>query len=241
MKQHRPRVDDHGRAFAGSQLQVQVYVSRRMTQLSEAVGMAIGVEPASITWVAPLEEQRFIEPMDGAFLDALQLGHLRSQLSEFWPRRGPSWDALAVVTGAGSPAAFILAEGNSYPAEILGPGCMAQTSRTTIEQAINRSKAYFGVDPQLDWMGELYQYANRLAHVHFLIESTGRPAWLVNLCFIDDVTRVPTGIEEWREELSRIKTRLGFAEAVPHNVDVFLPALRRGVLVEADSVTQGFA
>jgi hypothetical protein len=122
MKGHRPRVDDHGRAFAGSQLQTQIYVSRRTVQLSEAVGRAIGVVPASIAWVAPLEDHRFREPMDGAFLDALQLGHLRPQLAAFWPKRGPSWDALAVVTGGDGPEAFILAEGKSYLAEMLGRG-----------------------------------------------------------------------------------------------------------------------
>jgi hypothetical protein len=90
-------------------------------------------------------------------------------------------------------------------------------------------------------MGELYQYANRLAHVHFLIEHAGRPAWLVNLCFTDDTTRVPTRIDEWLDELPRIKKRLSFTGAVPHSADVFLPGLPRDALVDAKSATKADA
>src|SRR2546423_2873618 len=89
------RRDDEGRAFAGSQLQMQLYVARREEELTAAVLKALHSSGASlhrIDWVAPLERKRFSEPCDGSFLELLGLGQLRAQLADFWPKGGPRWD-----------------------------------------------------------------------------------------------------------------------------------------------------
>jgi hypothetical protein len=86
------RVGDHGRAYAGSQLQVQIYVSRRRSELDPAVLDALntqGVEFDRVEWIAPLEEQRFSEPMDAAFLQALGGARFTPDLRRFWPTGGP--------------------------------------------------------------------------------------------------------------------------------------------------------
>jgi hypothetical protein len=96
--QRRQRVDSEGRAFAGSQRQIQTYVNERSKELSVAVAMALGFEEeahTNISWVSPLVSQKYAEYRDEDFLRAVGLAHLASDLRHFWPNRGPCWDALA--------------------------------------------------------------------------------------------------------------------------------------------------
>jgi hypothetical protein len=126
-----------------------------------------------------------------------------------------------------------LVEGKSYPAELLGGGCKAaEPARTRIEMSLNAAKARFNARPNADWLGPLYQYANRLAHVHFLRDMCGVPAFLANLCFVDD-PHCATSETEWRARLRELKVQLGFSDGVPHTVDVFLKARTRRELVGA--------
>jgi len=234
MDKPKRRVDEAGRAYAGSQLQTQIYVSHRPAELSAAVAEAIDVDPAGVTWVAPRSDHGYKEPMDGRFLDALGLPHLRPALRKFWPRRGPSWDALGVALDREGEPTFILAEGKSYPAEMLGGGCAAgEDSLRLIKTSLAETKVFFGVEGEVDWTGACYQYANRLAHVHFLRRETGRQVWLVNLCFTDDQTRNPTPRGAWEAGLVEIKKRLGFGGTIPFSADVFLPGLARTALFES--------
>jgi hypothetical protein len=234
------RRDSQGRAFAGSQLQVQLYVNRRRSELDAAVLAALAqgqIEAPFLEWRSPLEEHRFKEQMDGGFLRALDLGRLKTKLAEFWPRSGPRWDALAILRSngrAGSLAGYVLVEGKSYPGEIYGPGCKAvpkSPQAELISKSLRSTKHRLGIAESSDWSGQLYQYANRLAHVCFLREKTGMPVWLVNLCFTQD-PRTPHSEQAWRTELNGVKSELGCgSEGVPFTVDVLLPARSREELL----------
>jgi hypothetical protein len=87
-----PRCDDAGRAYKGSQLQVQLYTNRRQPQLAAEIVRSI---PAAATcetlvaWLAPLEVNKFIELRDGASIEAFGLASYVSDLKAFWPRSGP--------------------------------------------------------------------------------------------------------------------------------------------------------
>jgi len=181
------RVDDLGRAYAGSQLQIQIYLSRREPELTASVVTALhnaGVYLENIQWLSPLEKEKFVELRDGAFLERLGLPGLRSELSAFWPKRGPQWDGLALFTPG---PRILLIEAKSYPEEMIGSGCQASPiSRNLIEKSIAKTKRWLRVNENVDWLGPLYQYANRLAHVYFLREIGQIETWLVNLCFFDD-------------------------------------------------------
>jgi hypothetical protein len=73
--------------------------------------------------------------------------------------------------------------------------------------------------------------ANRLAHVCFLREETGRPSWLMNLCFTSDRSTQHSETE-WQVALKVIKVELGFgARPAPYTVDIFLAARGRTELV----------
>lgn len=232
MTEKEKRADELGRAFKGSQLQVQVYVNRRQAELSTAIGDALGLAGSSIIWVSPLEHDGFKELQDKAFLEAVGQLSAGMNLAEFWPANGPVWDALATVRVSGSPEGVMLAEGKSYPGEMRSDGCKATPdSRSKIEAALERTRGWLGAGDSQAWMGDYYQFANRLAHLFFFRELVGVPAWLVSLCFTDD-PHCPTSIDEWRMGLAGAREALGLAgRHIPFYADVFLPARAREELV----------
>ncbi len=225
------RVDDQGRAFAGSQLQMQIYVNRRPAELAQAVGLKTGLDAESIEWVSPLEKDLFREVKDREFLETVGCGEHAAALAEFWPQRGPVWDGLGKVSEPSK--GVILLEGKSHLPEIFGNGCQAAPkSKEKILSALAKAKEWAKADPAADWTGPLYQSANRLAHLYFFREVLGVPTWMVNVHFIDD-PHSPTSLEEWHAGLSLVKKQLGLTSPMPYTADVFLPACRRIELLEA--------
>lgn len=225
------RVDDFGRAYAGSQLQIQTYVNRRRQQLDAAILEALpdlAQGGASLQWVSPLEEDRFAEYQDESFLAALGLLELAGELAQFWPQGGPKWDALAKIHwNHDGLSGVLLLEAKSYPQEMFSSGCLAcESSRTRIISSLDAARLWLGADVA-DWTGPLYQYANRLAHLYFLRRVAGIPTWLVNLCFAGDPHR-PTPVMVWKEELRCVKALLGLGErTIPYCADVILDAAGR--------------
>lgn len=239
MTERKPRVDRLGRAYAGSQLQIQIYVNRRQVELSRGVVDALpslaSLNP-HLRWVSPLERKKFAEYQDRAFLEAVELDYVAGSLSTFWPRGGPSWDALAVVelNQRAHHKGVILVEAKSHPSEIYGSGCQASPrSRRKIEAALDQTKRWLGVPEDADWTGPLYQSANRLAHLYFFREVVNTPAWLVNVYFVGD-SYSPTSRADWRPALAQVKAELGLAGiAIPNAAELFLQAGERRELVAA--------
>lgn len=228
-------------ADRGSQLQVQLYVNRRPHELTDAVleqvpGLAAAAR--ALAWTAPLERDGFAEPRDRAFLSAVGYEDYAPQLAEFWPARGPAWDALAVAILPGGRPGVVLLEAKSHPAEIYGRGAQASPgSRSRIAEALAETRRWLGLseDPT-GWLDPLrpdepghssvYQSANRLAHLYWLRERMRVQAWLVNLLFVDDKTHWPTSRAEWNAALPAVEQDLGLAAgAVPYVAHVFLPGL----------------
>lgn len=224
------RLDQTGRASAGSQRQVQTYVNERQDVLTKAVCEVLPVLCAPGThlrWVSPLKQNGYVEYQDNRFLKALCLEQLSDSLQTFWPRGGPVWDALALVesNSDGSGVGVVMVEAKSYPDEIRGIGCRAsRASRPQIEKALAVTKQWLGVPVSYDWMGPYYQSANRLAHLYFLREIGHVCAWLINLYFVDD-RHSPTSREKWRQELAVVRTDMGLAHTnVPLTAELFLDA-----------------
>jgi len=180
--------------------------------------------------VSPLEIDNFAEYQDRAFLKAIGFDYLAGTLYKFWPSGGPTWDALAAVEfeGAGKSRGFVLLEAKSHPEEIYGTGCRASPrSRKKIEAALEQTKRWLGIQANVDWIGPLYQSANRLAHLYFFREIVNLPAWLANIYFLND-PHSPTNREEWLAALAEVKQELGLSHiTVPYTVDVFLGAKHR--------------
>jgi len=238
------QIDAEGRASAGSRLQVQIHVNRRHEYLSQSVLDSLPDLSSSVSvlqWVSVLESEHFEEHRDAAFLRRLGLIGLWPKLRGFWPRGGPRWDALAIAPGAGGPTGHgvVIVEAKSHPSEVYGPGCRASgQSRRLIERALRQTKEWLGVRPEADWMGDLYQTANRLAHLYFLRQVGGVPAWYVGLYFLNDRSRpsFATTEDQWHSEIRAIKERLGLGSSgVPHAAEVFLQAREPGELLSPPS------
>ena len=217
------RCDDTGRAFAGSQRQIQFYVNEQPLVLNQAISDAFKTS-FFLRWVSPLSSDGYREYWDSAFLKALGLPQHCKELNCFWPRGGPHWDALASVENR--TGGVLLVESKSHVPEIFGNGCGAEAASSVnkIEQAIAATKQWLHVSEQADWRGSLYQSANRIAHLYFLTEILRIEAWLVNVYFTDD-PHSPTSRATWQDGIANVKKSLGIG-VVPHCADVFLPASR---------------
>jgi hypothetical protein len=226
-----------GRAYAGSQLQTQIYVNCRQEEFSERLLEAFPslaeLNPL-IRWVSPLESAGFAEYQDEAFLSAVGCPQVAESLYAFWPKDGPKWDALAVADYGGDTKRMgvVMVDAKSHPPEVYGRGCRGlPSSRARIERALLETKRWLGVPEEADWTGTLYQSANRLAHLYFLEQSLGIRAWLVNVYFLSD-PHLPTSIEEWHVVLRQVKHELGLTDiTVPQVADLFLDARDRRELV----------
>ena len=214
----------------GSQLQVQIYANRRSGDLTKAVLDALpslASETRKICWTVPLEHEGYAEPKDEAFLRAVGYGDLAQELAKFWPAGGPVWDALAVVVFPDRRPGILLAEGKSYPSEFRGGGTKAgEVAREKISQAIASTQRWLCVDDVADlWLGDLYQSANRLAHLYWLREVAKVEAWLVHLLFTDDYTHRGASREEWDRDLPLIDQQLGLVSQTAWAGHAYLPAL----------------
>lgn len=228
----RSRVDANGRAYAGSQRQIQTYVNDFPDVLNHAVAHAVGncfPQRAAIHWVSPLAPERYTEYRDDDFLRVLGLSEYSRELAQFWPRGGPCWDALGRFE-SGQNRGCILVEAKSHIAECYGGDTRAAGhSVALIRNSLNKAKSWFGVPDSAIWTGFenqtqcLYQYANRLAHLFFLRAVVNVPAYLVNIYFTDDPYR-RTSEHEWRKAVSAMHGELKLPVQFQFVADVFLPA-----------------
>ena len=230
-----------GKATRGSRRQLQDYVNEHEAALTEALLNALPPRlrelRAHVRWVSPLACDDYIEYRDDEFLRAVGLGEFIPELAKFWPSGGPSWDALATTSDSNGylRPGVVLLEAKSHIPEIYGNGCGAgEHSRRLIESSLLTAKQWSGADPGADWTGPLYQYANRIAHLYFLRERIKRIAWMVNVYFVDDPIG-PTGIEEWKTEIGRVKAALGLKKEVPFMIDLFLPAVSSNGVKDSDA------
>lgn len=214
------RVDSAGRAYAGRQRQIQTYVNERTQALNAAIAQSLSRHTLGgneIHWVSPLAEDSYSEYRDSEFLERVGLDHLTTRLLKFWPRNGPCWDALARIEGG-----CLLIEAKSHVPEIYGGGCDASPrSKEMIQAAFRATKDWLGVSQETDWMGHVYQSANRYAFLYFLREIAGVRAFLLNAYFIDD-PQTPTTRKAWDGAIGSVHKELGLVQEVPYSAAVFL-------------------
>jgi hypothetical protein len=150
---------------------------------------------STVEWRSPLQSDDFAEYRDGAFLDRLGRGDLTVALNDFWPRRGPQWDAL----GRTDRGDLLLVEAKAHVPELCSPGTAAsESSRARIKDRLDEVAARLGARPaRAPWSESFYQLANRIAHLSFLREGRA-PAYLVLVNFLNDSEmNGPTSQEAW--------------------------------------------
>ena len=149
----------------------------------------------TIEWRSPIEPDQFAEYYDSAFLERLGIDKLAVPLHSFWPPSGPRWDALART----SSGKCLLFEAKAYIEEGVDFRSRAgSASLEKIAEALQQAKQAFGANSDSNWASPFYQYANRLAHLHFLVSMNQIDAYLVFLYFANapDVPS-PCTAEQW--------------------------------------------
>ncbi len=204
-----------GRAKGGSRRYLQDLVNNKRRYLNRLVlkkSVSLGTWKEPI-WVSPLSADNYREYQDNDFLKYIDQTGLRKQLREFWPANGPHWDALARVERKNGEHGVILAEAKANIDELanLSYSCDAgPESLQKIEAALNQVKNELGVATTIDWLGEYYQHANRLAHLYFLYVMCKIPTWLIYICFIKGKKPFEPSLEdEWTDPLENVHKALG--------------------------------
>ena len=195
----------------GSLRWIRTFVNDYTSTIDQAVKVACSFSKTSkIKWVSPLANDDFAEYRDHSFLQRLQIELPHFQLNDFWPNRGPQWDALAKTTNG----EIILVEAKANIPEIVSPGTLAsRSSKEHIEKSLSATKEYLGVPLEIPWSGKLYQYANRIAHLYLLRKLNQIPAYMVFVYFIgDDNVDGPGSIEEWKAATMVTKRILGLSD-----------------------------
>lgn len=191
-------------------------------ELIDAELMSAGALPTGVTvrWVSPLEDDDWAEYRDGAFLERIGLSRLQPALREFWPARGPQWDALGV---AGDDV--YLVEAKAHRNEMSSDGsASAEASVELIHRSLDATKAAMGVTGGVDWYSGHYQLANRLAHLHFL-RQRGVKAHLVFVYFTEDEDMSgPASKGAWADAIGAAWRHLGLPtnESVPDVTELFI-------------------
>ena len=190
----------------GSLKWIRVLVNQRPEMVEEGLRTLVGSRE-SVEWLSPLSEDQFAEYRDGSALKLLGVSKLQRPLRDFWPARGPQWDAVARVGEA-----LVLVEAKAHIPELFSSPSLAknETSCRKIESALAETKRWLRARPGLDWSERFYQYANRLAHLYFLREVNGLNAHLVFLYFVGDRERKgPTDPREWEAATAVLHEALG--------------------------------
>jgi hypothetical protein len=157
---------------------------------------------------------------------------LQQAWKQFWPARNGihNWDAVAWIW-AEHGCELLLVEAKAHTGE-LKSSCKASTqqSRQLITSSLDSVKAALGVALDRNWQKGYYQYCNRIAALHFLMEH-GIPAHLLFIYFYGDYPghggNCPQSSDDWSMALAIQKEHIGLPQEHPLSGRIhalFLPA-----------------
>lgn len=191
----------------GSLKDIQLLINKYPTILNNAIvqnNKLLAKE--EFEWLSPLEKDEFAEYRDNEFIDLLGL-NLETPLNDFWPKRGPQWDAL----GKTKNGTVFLVEAKANKKELKSPASKAkEKSMALINKSFTKTKKYLEINNNIDWSAKYYQYTNRIAHLFYLRVLNNIDAYLVNIYFLNDKdVEGPKTKEEWEAAILVMKTYLG--------------------------------
>ena len=209
------------KAVKGSKKWIQHLVNHNSDLLSSEIKrLSPEFKSTSIKWLSPLKCKNFTEYRDDRLLEELGLSSYDESRKEFWPSRGPQWDAIAKSTRE----QYILLEAKANIAETMSY-CRATDKKSiaTIKKRLEETKRWLGSDKSNDWTRKYYQYANRLAQLYFFRKCCGKDAFLVFLYFVNDETNKPTSLEKWCYKIAQQKNEMGLKPS-PSNyvIEIFI-------------------
>ena len=100
----------------GSLKWIQEVVNNKPLLLDNPIKKSIGADKKNnIEWLSPKAEDGYAEYRDQAFPDLLGIKLTKTKPQDFWPNRGPQWDALGRVGNE----AYFLAEAKAHISELI--------------------------------------------------------------------------------------------------------------------------
>ena len=132
---------------------------------------------------------------------------LHSAWTQFWPSSGNShnWDAVGKFNSPTGQSGWLLVEAKAHTGELTSSCGASPKSKTQIIHSLNATKQAMGVPLTAEWEKKYYQYANRLAALHFL-RSHHIDAHLVFVYFCGDQNprqQCPTDSTGWSAALDK--------------------------------------
>ncbi|MHC2332837.1 hypothetical protein [Bradyrhizobium sp. USDA 4454] len=199
-------MSDH--ALAGSQRWLQIAVNNKPDILESALRLSGAIGPTtSVVWASPLRDDDFREYRDMTAITKAGIAALNMPLAEFWPARGPVWDAV----GATTDQMPVFVEAKAHIPEAASPGSKATPqSFKLIENSLGEARKFYAPNAKAIWTNLFYQYANRLAHHYFLTQLNGLSSRLVFLYFVNAEDMLgPPSEQEWHGAIRLIHAALG--------------------------------
>ena len=196
-------------AAAGSQRWLQVAVAKAPELLDAALRRAGAIDRRdSVDWRSPRMADGFKECRDLEALRRLDIHELpKMALADFWPPRGPVWDALGVT----AKGVRILVEAKAHIPEAVSPPSKASAgSLALIRQSLEKARKFYAPRSKADWSGTFYQYGNRLAFQYFLahVNRVNSRVVFIDFCNASDMSG-PESEAEWRGATRLIHAQLG--------------------------------
>ena len=194
----------------GSKRCLQAYLSddNKRKELEEKVCEIIRWAVKEIDWLGPKQSDDgwdWKELTGNAFWNAI--GVNPKDTREFWPARGPHWDAIARLTLEDGSYRYVLFEAKANVQELKSwMRTKSDDSRKLIKRTL---KTYTRSAPSY-----YYQTRNRIAHKKFINEKIKGMEY-VKLCYLifeNDMTHIETSEEEWRTALKQEHQELGLNE-----------------------------
>jgi hypothetical protein len=220
----------HIGAGYGSEFHLMRYMARYRNHLDRCIESEIGGTVLEWLDFRPLARDKYdprdpcrVKLPDGEHLgleflqnsrpDALKAWHA------FWPTTGnpPNWDAVGRIDAAGQ-SHWLLVEAKAHAGE-LNSACTAQPrSMAIIRRALDETRRGLLLHPDNDLTQRYYQYANRLAVLHFCrhVVDPPVPCKLLLIYFTGDLnphaTLCPRSATEWQPALDAQHEWIGLDE-----------------------------
>ncbi len=137
---------------------------------------------------------------------------------KYWPQTGnvQNWDAIVELTGKDTDE-IVFVEAKAHLDEIKSSCGASSNSKNQIEKAFIETINYFGLGKtnSTDWFSPYYQFANRLAFLHFLLKN-GIKAHLLFVYFCGEDAKnysgkvvCPEDKTCWEKAISNMYNRVG--------------------------------
>lgn len=204
----------------GSEFHLLRYLGYHRHRLNRAVEKETGGRVSDWLDFAPGDDGK----LDGEWkgLNFLESASPKAAWMKFWPQTGnvPNWDAVGLLE-LNSRSEYILVEAKAHVEELKSTcGATTNGGLNTIRKALGETIKANGFAADVEnWLSPYYQYANRLAHLHFLLQHDV-PARLVFVYFCGDEwggktlngPTCPKDARDWEPCLELLHKRLGLSD-----------------------------